>query len=67
MSGKLLKTDSTISVNGGTEVVLAVSIATSFNGFDKDPERESKNEKAIVNARIPLLMQKHITISKIDT
>ena len=58
MSGKLAKTDATISVNGGTEVVLAVCMATSFNGFDKDPEREGKNEKAIVNASVPLLMQK---------
>ncbi len=33
-----------IHVNGATELVLLISAATSFNGFDKCPDKEGKNE-----------------------
>jgi alpha-L-fucosidase 2 len=35
--GKLVATDSTIGVTNASEAVVYISIATSFNGFDKDP------------------------------
>lgn len=35
--GQVITTDSTIRLTNGTEAILYVSIATSFNGFDKDP------------------------------
>ncbi|MCF8325912.1 MAG: glycoside hydrolase family 95 protein [Leadbetterella sp.] len=56
--GKIIKTDSTLGITNGTEVILAVCMATSFNGFDKDPEKQGKDEKAIVNSRITPLIQK---------
>ncbi|MDX8339225.1 glycoside hydrolase family 95 protein [Draconibacterium sp. IB214405] len=39
--------DSSITVSGASEAVLYVSIATSFNGFDKDPAKEGLDNKAI--------------------
>jgi alpha-L-fucosidase 2 len=45
--GKIVKTDSTLSIEGATEAYIYVSLATSFNGFDKDPVKEGKNDTAI--------------------
>lgn len=40
-----------IHVNGATEVVLVLSAATSFNGFDKCPDKEGKDEHELaINA-----------------
>jgi len=36
-SGKLIESDSSLGIRGGTEAILLVAIATSFNGYDKDP------------------------------
>jgi len=35
--GEIISTDTTLGLRGGTEAVIFISIATSFNGFDKDP------------------------------
>jgi alpha-L-fucosidase 2 len=48
--GKILQTDSTLSIEGATEAYIYVSLATSFNGFDKDPVKEGKNDTAIAIA-----------------
>jgi alpha-L-fucosidase 2 len=48
ISGKSVETDNSIGVLNGTEAILIICISTSFNGFDKDPEKEGKDEKAIV-------------------
>ena len=45
--GKIVATDSTLGVKNATEVVIYVSIATSFNGFDKNPATEGLNNEAI--------------------
>ena len=45
--GNTTCSDSMISVSGANEAVLYVSIATSFNGFDKDPAKEGQDNKAI--------------------
>ncbi|SDM57572.1 alpha-L-fucosidase 2 [Catalinimonas alkaloidigena] len=37
-----------IRVTGASEVLLVLSAATSFNGFDKCPDREGKDETALV-------------------
>ncbi|GGN07098.1 hypothetical protein GCM10010967_48180 [Dyadobacter beijingensis] len=43
-----VSTDSTgIHVKGATEVLIYLSAATSFNGFDKCPDKEGKDEKAL--------------------
>lgn len=51
---KILKTDgrqslsdSTLNVDNATEAVLLLSIATSYNGFDKNPGTQGKNEIAL--------------------
>ena len=40
--GKQLVGDSTIQITGATEAVIYISLATSFNGFDKDPVKKGK-------------------------
>lgn len=37
-----------VFVKNATESVLRISAATSFNGFDKDPQTEGKNEVSLV-------------------
>lgn len=46
-SGKISQSDSTITVNNATEAIIYISLATSFNGFDKNPVTEGLNDKAI--------------------
>ena len=41
-----------LNVSGATDVVVLVSAATSYNGFDKDPDKEGLDEKAITAERI---------------
>ncbi|WP_421918921.1 glycoside hydrolase family 95 protein [Marinifilum sp.] len=45
--GEVVVTDSTIQVRGAKEAVLLLSIETSFNGFDKDPAKEGKDNKGL--------------------
>jgi len=45
--GIVTVSDSTLEFRGGTEAVLLISIATSFNGFDKDPTREGVDDRAL--------------------
>lgn len=35
-----------LQVTGATEIILAVSLSTSFNGYDKDPAKHGKDEVA---------------------
>ena len=46
--GDFVATDSTWGVKNATEVVIFVSIATSFNGFDKNPATQGQNDESIV-------------------
>ncbi len=50
--GEVSINDSILSVKDASEAVLLVSIATSFNGFDKDPVKEGKDNKAIAEKQI---------------
>ncbi len=45
--GSLRHTDAGLSVYGADEVLLLVSIATSFNGFDKNPQTQGRDETAL--------------------
>lgn len=45
--GTIAYTDSTIKVSNASEAILIVSIATSFNGFDKDPAKEGLDQQKI--------------------
>lgn len=45
--GTIKPSNNTLHIKNSSEVYIYVSIATSFNGFDKDPAKEGKNHKAI--------------------
>lgn len=57
--GQQLVSDTTLKVSNANEVVLVLSMATSFNGFDKQPGREGKNETALANADLKNLLNKN--------
>ena len=45
--GKITAKENKLQVDEASSVTL-IYAATSFNGFDKDPYKEGKNEKAIL-------------------
>ena len=45
--GKIKTFGDKLIVDGATEIILFVSLATSFNGFDKNPALQGKDELAI--------------------
>ncbi|MXV52255.1 glycoside hydrolase family 95 protein [Pedobacter sp. HMF7647] len=45
--GSVTSDKNALSVKGATEVLLLVSAATSFKGFDKCPSSQGKNEKSL--------------------
>ena len=49
--GVVSKTENGLQITNADEVVLLLSMATSFNGFDKSPSREGKNP-AEINRKI---------------
>ncbi len=50
--GEVVKNGSYIGLRNGTEALVFVSIATSFNGFDKDPATEGKDHTAIAKRNL---------------
>ncbi len=46
-NGEITETDSSLELTGATEALIFLSIATSFNGFDKDPAREGLDHRAL--------------------
>jgi alpha-L-fucosidase 2 len=45
--GRIVTTDAGLTVTDATEVLLIVSAATSFNGFDKCPDSNGRDERKI--------------------
>ena len=45
--GTIISSTSSLGLKNGTEALIYVSIATSFNGFDKNPATEGLNDNAI--------------------
>jgi len=45
--GTIIQSDTTLGLSGGTDAVILISIATSFNGFDKNPATEGLNENSL--------------------
>jgi alpha-L-fucosidase 2 len=45
--GKVVSDTSGLHISGASEVILLLSAATSFNGFDKCPDKEGKDEDAL--------------------
>ena len=56
--GELSSSDGLLSVAGANEAILCLSIATSFNGFDKDPAKEGADHNAIALRQLSAAMQK---------
>jgi len=50
--GKVSRTDTSLTLGGATEAVVLVSMATSFNGFDKNPATQGRDDHAIVQKQI---------------
>ncbi|MFZ5999499.1 MAG: glycoside hydrolase family 95 protein, partial [Bacteroidota bacterium] len=56
--GKLISSDSTIGVSQANEAILFVSVATSFNGFDKDPATHGLAYEKITSEQLHKASQK---------
>ena len=54
MGGTVVSTDSTLGLREGTEALIFVSIATSFNGFNKNPATEGRDDSAQAKANLEL-------------
>jgi len=50
--GKVVRTDSTLQMVGGTDATILVTMATSFNGFEKSPSKEGLNEDELSKKRL---------------
>ena len=50
--GKVISSDSVLTVKSATKATIYISIATSFNGFDKNPVTEGKPYKSIANTQL---------------
>lgn len=62
--GQVTMSDSTLTVNDADEVILFVSTATSFNGFDKDPAKNGLNNKVIVKQQLNDALKKSYLLLK---
>jgi alpha-L-fucosidase 2 len=51
-NGKISASESSVQLSGGTEALVYVSIATSFNGFDKNPVTEGKNDHLLATQQL---------------
>jgi alpha-L-fucosidase 2 len=60
--GQISTDTSGITVNGATEVLLYVAAATSFNGFDKCPDKEGKDENALAKSFLDKALKKTYTV-----
>lgn len=67
--GTIVSSNTSLGLKDGTEALIYVSIATSFNGFGKNPASNGLNDKAIASANLDKafaksfdkLKQSHIT------
>lgn len=50
--GSIVTSNNSLGLKDGTEALIYVSIATSFNGFDKNPVTEGLNDKAIASTNL---------------
>lgn len=50
--GRLVQTSNSIGVENATEATIIVSLATSFNGFDKNPATEGLNDQKIAAGQL---------------
>jgi alpha-L-fucosidase 2 len=50
--GRVTSDEKSIALEEGSEATILVSIATSFNGFDKDPAREGLDDKQLAKRHL---------------
>ena len=56
--GVIVSSDSTVGVKNATEAIIYISIATSFNGFDKNPATEGVNDEALASEMLDKAFKK---------
>jgi alpha-L-fucosidase 2 len=54
--------DTTLKIRGASKVVLLLSMATSFNGYDKNPGTNGKDERALIEAYLKKASKKTFEI-----
>ena len=59
--GEVSHTDSSLVINNASEVVLYIAAATSFNGYDKCPDKDGKDEVKIASGYLNTALQKNYT------
>lgn len=64
--GKVMADGSGLHVEDATEVVLLLSAATSYNGFDKCPDKEGKDETKIAEQHLAHALGKEFVQMKQD-
>lgn len=57
--GKISTDTSGISIGNASEIILYLSAATSFNGFDKCPDKDGKDEKKIAMEHLNKAIRKN--------
>lgn len=50
--GKQMQSDSILTISNATNVVLVLSMATSYNGVDKNPDTNGLNDHALANEHL---------------
>jgi alpha-L-fucosidase 2 len=56
--GKVSHTDSTLELAGCSEAIIYISVATSFNGYNKNPATEGLDNQAIAFSNLKNTLQK---------
>ena len=64
--GKISSDEKGLHISGATEATLVLSAATSFNGFDKCPDKEGKNETLLASRYLQNAVQKSIEDLRTD-
>ena len=64
--GKVEASESGLRVNDATEVVLVLSAATSYNGFDKCPDKEGRDESELAQSYLKGAVLKNFEMLKKD-
>jgi alpha-L-fucosidase 2 len=64
--GKLISNGESIGLSEGSEAVILVSTATSFNGFDKDPATEGKDDLSLAEIQLTKVTGKNYETMKTD-
>ncbi|MEA5404737.1 glycoside hydrolase family 95 protein [Arcicella sp. DC2W] len=62
--GKVSTDISGISISDASEAVLIISVGSSFNGFDKCPDSEGKDEKAIAEKYLQAALNQNVDVMK---